>query len=204
MTKKQYSLMLVLALVAGLVGGVVSSQFLLGQPALAEKRAESKRIIEAEEFRLIDREGKHRITLKMEGLRETIPKLKFFDSDGKKTISLSGGSWPSMALWDESGSPRITIQLLAGIPTFQFYHQDATVSLMFSGSKQVLRDVSNNRIELSADGEPFLALADKTGLPRAILGSTEIKVKRTGEIRKRPVSSLVLFNEQGNVILEAP
>lgn len=63
MTKKQNSLMLVLALVAGLVGGVVSSWFLMGQPVYAEK--EAQKVIEAEEFRLVDRQGKIHAELSM-------------------------------------------------------------------------------------------------------------------------------------------
>ena len=38
MSRKQYGLMLVLALFAGLVGGVISSQFLMGEFALAEEQ----------------------------------------------------------------------------------------------------------------------------------------------------------------------
>lgn len=63
MNKKQYSLMLVLALVAGLVGGVVSSQFLMGQPAFAEKKSNPLKVVESEEFRLVDKDGKTRAFL---------------------------------------------------------------------------------------------------------------------------------------------
>ena len=50
MRKKEYSLMLVLALVSGLVGGVVSIQFLRGQSAFAEKKTEPPKVIEAQGF----------------------------------------------------------------------------------------------------------------------------------------------------------
>ena len=63
MNKKQYSLMLVLALVAGLVGGVVSSQFFMGQPAFAEKKSNPMKVVESEEFRLVDKDGKTRAFL---------------------------------------------------------------------------------------------------------------------------------------------
>jgi len=36
MNKKQFGLLLVLSLFAGLVGGMLTSQFFLGTPALAE------------------------------------------------------------------------------------------------------------------------------------------------------------------------
>ena len=63
MATKQYSLMIAIALIAGLVGGVVSSQFIGGQPAFARKTAYFKKVIEAEELRLVDKNGKTRAFL---------------------------------------------------------------------------------------------------------------------------------------------
>ena len=83
MNKKQYSLMLVLALVAGLVGGVVSSQFLMGQPAFAEKKAKPQKAIEAEEFRLVDKNGKTRAFL---GINKGQPR---FELHGKRGFPLA-------------------------------------------------------------------------------------------------------------------
>jgi hypothetical protein len=42
MNKKQFSLLLMLSLLAGLVGGMLTSQFFLGTPVLAERRLEPK------------------------------------------------------------------------------------------------------------------------------------------------------------------
>ena len=39
MNKKQFSLLPVLSLLAGLEGGILTSQFFLGTPVLAEKKA---------------------------------------------------------------------------------------------------------------------------------------------------------------------
>ena len=62
---KQYSLTVLLALVAGLVGGVVSSQFYIGQPVFAQKTEQPGKVIIAEEFRLVDKNGKTCATLGM-------------------------------------------------------------------------------------------------------------------------------------------
>jgi hypothetical protein len=83
MSKKQYSLMIVLALVAGLVGGVVSSQFLMGQPAFAEKKAKPQKVIEAQEFRLVDKDGKTRAFL---GINRGQPR---FELHGKRGFPLA-------------------------------------------------------------------------------------------------------------------
>ena len=54
---KQYRLILILALLAGFIGGVVSNQFLSAQTVSAQNEV-TKKIIEANEFRVIDTEGK--------------------------------------------------------------------------------------------------------------------------------------------------
>jgi len=56
MKTKQYSLMLTLALVAGLIGGFVSSCAI--QPVIAEKTVKPPKVIEGQEFRLVDMNGK--------------------------------------------------------------------------------------------------------------------------------------------------
>ena len=50
MNKKECILMLVLALVAGLVGGVMSSQLLTAQPAFAKRGTMMQKEVVAEKF----------------------------------------------------------------------------------------------------------------------------------------------------------
>ena len=57
MNKQQYSSMLLLALVAGLVGGVVSGQFFAGQSAIAEEEVPHEKVVKAERFLLVDKKG---------------------------------------------------------------------------------------------------------------------------------------------------
>jgi hypothetical protein len=147
MSKKQCSLMIVLALVAGLVGGVVSGQFLLGQPAFAEKMGKItkfKGMVQARGFNVVDEGGNIRAVL-----------------------TVSTDDYPMVALTNKKN------QVIA--------------SLM-----------------VSENGKPRLTLSDETGAFRAILGTTDLKQPTTGVIEKRPVSSLVLINEEGNVIWQVP
>ena len=111
MNRKQYSLMLVLALAAGLVGGVVSSQFLMSQPALAEKRAESKRIIEAEGMVIRDSNGIVRLELGVfKGLGEAGLRI-YFENGKSKAITLdSFGEMGRLTFWDkDSGYARVVL-----------------------------------------------------------------------------------------------
>ena|SRR3972149_2312968 len=63
MNRKEYWLMLMLAVVAGMVGGAMSSRIFIGVPVFAQKPAEPAKVITAEEFRLIDKDGKLRAML---------------------------------------------------------------------------------------------------------------------------------------------
>jgi hypothetical protein len=57
---------------------------------------------------------------------------------------------------------------------------------------------------VGANGEPTLSLADKSGMPRAILGSISLETTKTGTVQNRPPSSLVLFDKDGKVIQALP
>jgi hypothetical protein len=57
MGQKEYGLTLVLAAMAGLVGGGLSGRFLVGDPVIAEETPRHVKVFEAEQFRLVDKEG---------------------------------------------------------------------------------------------------------------------------------------------------
>jgi hypothetical protein len=54
-----------------------------------------------------------------------------------------------------------------------------------------------------SDGASSLGLYDEKGL-RAVLGRTKLEATRSGEVDESPLSSLVLFDEEGNVLWRAP
>jgi len=62
MDKKQYTLTVTLAVVAGLVGGVVSSWLFVGTPVFAQK-TEVAWVIKANRFTVVDEDGKERAAL---------------------------------------------------------------------------------------------------------------------------------------------
>ncbi len=57
---------------------------------------------------------------------------------------------------------------------------------------------------LSADGEPGVNLLDQNGILRAALGSPRLELGKAEPAGLLPFSSLVLFNEDGNPIWQAP
>ena len=58
-------------------------------------------------------------------------------------------------------------------------------------------------LSVRTDG-PSLVLRDENGKDRAVLGVTDLTIPRTESIEKRPPSSIVLFNEEGDVLWSAP
>lgn len=54
-----------------------------------------------------------------------------------------------------------------------------------------------------SDGKASLGLYDVEGL-RAVLGYTKLEAMGSGKMGERPVSSLVLFDENGSVVWRAP
>jgi hypothetical protein len=81
MQRKQQAFMVAVALIAGLVGGLVSSLFLSGQPVFAEKKPPHEPVVRAELFELVDEDGNLRgslaashtgfVTLKLSGKRSS-------------------------------------------------------------------------------------------------------------------------------------
>jgi len=91
---------------------------------------------------------------------------------------------------DKDGEPRALLGVLSsGEPGLQLYDRD-----------------ENGRIDLSlkANGRPGLELSDRNARVRAALGSTEIVVPDTGQVERRQVSSVVLFDQDGKVLWQVP
>lgn len=227
MNKKQYSLMIVLALVAGLVGGVVSSQFLAGQlmsgeSAFVEKRARPPKVIEAEEFRLVDNKGvllaklgkqeEFVIEIKKDGSREKhssgyAHKLVFFGDEGREAVSLgtSSGKISALSIYSHiKGQPsNIQLGMDAGGSASLWLAGEPRLFLLNEGFS--LESKPSGRFNLTfVDGEPTLEMIDKNSRSRIVLGVVELLNSKTGVTEKHPLSSLVLFNEKGNVIWKAP
>jgi len=54
---KQNGIVIILALTAGIIGGIISKQLFVTGPAFAEKTQMQQKVVIAEEFRVVDRFG---------------------------------------------------------------------------------------------------------------------------------------------------
>lgn len=85
MSKKQYGLLVLVALLAGIVGGVVSSQILEVRLMVSPGALPREKTIRTERMELVSQEG--RVLAAFESLNGS-PKLRFFDKEGKPVITL--------------------------------------------------------------------------------------------------------------------
>jgi hypothetical protein len=191
MNKKQFSLLLMLSLFAGLVGGMLTSQFFLGTLVLAEKKVGAQNVVVAEEFRLVDKEDK---ILSTWGMYAGGPGIVLFGKNGqfRAVFSLtSPDEGPVLTFADNKGNHRATVGLGA--------ERQPYVTLRDQAGKERIS------LSLDEDGDPYLALYDQAENERAILGTIDsTKLKRTGTIEKRSVSSLVLLGKDGQITWKTP
>lgn len=200
MSRKQYISLVVLALAAGLAGGMVSSWFFSNQLVFAKeatKKAEEIspefRVIMAREINLLGLDRKPRIKLAVDQNGE--PGLHFYNEKGCYRAGFSvGQGTPALTMRDKSGL-RLQIGLMRLIST-----GDEWPTILLMDNKGVERAI----LTLDIEGRPHLALKNAKGNNLVVLGFADLKHTQTGVIEKRPLSSLVLFNEKGNVIWQAP
>ena len=191
MTKKQYSLFLILPLLAGFVGGTLASQFFAGKPAYADKMTESKKMVTAEEFRLVNKKGE---VLSTWGMYAGGPGIVLFSKGGeyRAVFSLtSPEEGPILTLADKGGHYRTVMGLGA--------ERQPYIALRDEEGRERLA------LTLNDEGEPALLFYDKDKNRRVMLGTVDLtKMKRTGTIQKQSAYSLLLLGEDGKVIWKTP
>ena len=137
---------------------------------------------------LRDPDGKVRATL---GLEPHGPGLVFTDRQGVSRVALDvpGDDAARLVLQDGAGVTRAALAIdKTGA---------ATVRLM-DGTGRPRATLA------STDVGPALTLSDPNGAPRAVVGPVELRDPRRATAVRRPASSVVLFDQDGKVIWQAP
>jgi len=242
MNRKQFIFTLLLALLSGLMGGVLSIWFLLPPSVLAQ--GEPQKVITAQEFRVVDEDGQVKVLINVlpDGSPSLIlfgesPALALVDQnlESRLMIGIFADQKPGLVIYDKSGNSRAELALGGtGNPrlTLQDEEENKKIELtvgtnlrstiraiLESGEKSepdefiephmILSDgksstwITTSSLDISNE-RPHLTLTDEESNTRAVLGSTELKITRTGSTEIRAPSSLVLFDEEGNVVWSAP
>jgi hypothetical protein len=208
MKKRDYALMLTVAMFFGLVGGGMMSWVFNSQLVFAQKTAGHEKVIMAEEFRLVDKDGAQLATLHVDQTGQ--PNMIINDIAHTPRLTMSFGSEGALkfGLNDKKGKKTVFMEvddkgaatLGMGIPNIRF-------SVSADGRPFLyLSDGTRPRAVLGLwpDGDPNLTLIGKDGNRRAVLGSIEPETSQIAIIDKRPISSLVLYGEDGRVIWNTP
>ncbi|MGD8372840.1 MAG: hypothetical protein PVG64_03050 [Syntrophobacterales bacterium] len=109
MRKTNLSLIVILALVAGLVGGILLSQTQMGKTVLARESFRPEEFVSAKEFRLVDENGRTLAVLGGHPGKEPFlpiePALRFYDKSGELVVLLGlvPSNKPKLALFDGHG-----------------------------------------------------------------------------------------------------
>lgn len=203
MRRRQYLLLVALAVVSGLVGGALSSRVFLAKPAAAQdspppiddmlKEAVKElilytKVISAEGFRLV-KDGKEfgRFAVSSNG----VPELVLLDKNGSERVILKIGAGLSAGL-DLGGKPS------SGHRTGLYVSSDGSPGLYLCGKDSFIPRI---KIGMLSDSMPAITLYDEKFKPRATLGRVELKSTSTGAVRSE--YSLVLFDKDGEVIWSA-
>ena len=103
------SLLVILALLAGLAAGVLLSQTKIAKTVLARESFQPEEFVSAKEFRLVDANGRTLAVLGGHPGKEPFlpiePALRFYDNNGELVILLGlvPSSKPKLALFDGHG-----------------------------------------------------------------------------------------------------
>lgn len=178
MSTKQYGLTLALAMIAGMVGGVVSSWFFIGRLMVAQKIPQQAKVLRAERFELVDQSGKVRAVLDTGGRAPTGESITMIES-------MTGiAPEPALRLYDRDGNVRGVFGLwLDEDPVLEYRGKDGKSRVRLASTPdqasflQLSDKAGMTLIELDIDfkGDPSLLLRGKNSSPLASFGVTDGK-----------------------------
>lgn len=131
----RYNTCIVVSIIAGVMGGILSSLVLVDKPVMADMRFPS--VSTAEEFRLVDAHGRLRALLAFSPDGE--PYLALLDQHETRKVWLGLSKESGLAIRDIDGKTRLVLSL----------DGDGEPTLVFSDRQQNTRALSS--IELKAE-----------------------------------------------------
>ena len=187
MSRKQYCLLLALAMLSGLVGGAVSSRFVMGEQVFAQRPApepvtfpqfiasKPAEVIRAHKFELVDRDGKTRASLELgpEFTEETLHSM-LEPVLPQENIKTADDTSPRLVLFDVDGK-YLTKLGLHGIYLYDKKNGSlpiAQLHVLPDGTPYLGLQGKDFRAEItkSVAGITGLAIYDKQGIARTGLG----------------------------------
>ena len=194
MNTKQTILFGIFALLGGIIGGILSD----GLPRVAVAKSDVEKVIRAEKFELVDTNGNVRAFLVHEyGDTNFVIGRKGIDSylslhQNPQNVSLWLNHKNSNGVVAFANESRVQLGLFG-----KYISQNPKPD-------QIQFIPPTVEIEILSDGNPTLQIRDVNRKLRLALGKTELKNKKTGSTENRSTGSIVVFDEEGNVVYSVP
>ena len=182
--------------------------------AAGKAKAAVPQVVRAQKFELVDGQGKVRVSLSI--LADGAARLDMLDKDAKSRAALRlwpDGS-PRLDMVDKDGKKRMMLGVMddgrpgltltrgvrdRGGLVLGFTTPDIPSLALSSADGFVRTDLT-----VTPGGGARVTLYDEKGHVRAELGGTGSEGRESMGIQHRPESSLVLFDEEGTVLWQAP
>ena len=126
-----------------------------------------------------------------------IGSLAFADKSSINRLKSIGAE--KFVVTDKDGDIRAVFGIVEEAPALMMFGKDDSLPRLIIFDSKICRA----ELSLKVNGEPSLHLYDEKGTMRTALGAVRIKTPKTGDI-KNLYSSLVLFDEDGNIDWSAP
>lgn len=211
-----------IAMAAGLIGGLLSGGMIKDETVIAQETPAPVKVVTAEEFRLVGKDGKARAGLVARD--DGAASLAFYDGSGKirAEMGVNAAGVSELALYDQAGKQRkpegfaYLFVLPNGGPRLSLVGDAAnlTVASPQLASHATLKVEPDHNPVLSLeghgkgsalltmlhDGNPSFVLYDPEGYRRAMLEVSEMGAKGKGP----PRSALMLLDKNEKLIWSAP
>ncbi len=209
MNRKDLSIIVIVAVVAGLIGGVVSGTvFHAGLVAAQEGSTPQGIIVEktirTEKLEIVD-PSSGRVVGRFMSIGPH-GHLEVGSRGEKSTAFIELHTGAGLATLQINGEALATLQLNGGVKEGTIHWNKIILSTDESSNVLTMVNPSRDleaRLVVQKEEGVSLALKEK-GMPRTVLGNIQLRSAPTEELIKRPVSSLVFFNRNGDVIWKAP
>jgi hypothetical protein len=208
MSKKRFFLMFIAASVSAFLGCFVSNQLYLSANAVANDNGKQQsiqplehklppefKVVEANQFRLVDLEGNCLAKLTIEEEENKFLEMVL----GPTKTSKTSKTYHAVL---EMGTGYRSMRMTKDEVEFRAGSTQASLASgnLFLKDKSFIKIYADNMLR----GGTSIEIYDEDGNKRAALGSVNLNVIATGEIQNRPESSLVLFGKDGKVVYSAP
>ena len=214
--------MMLVAIIAGWIGGMLPGAMLRSDPVIAQE-ASASTAVTAEEFRVVGKDGKVRAVIGAQP--DGSASAAFYDLHGhvRAEIGLNAAGVAELALYDQAGKQRkpqgfaYMFVLPNGGPRLSLIGDAANLTIAsdrLAGYATLKIEPDNNPVlslegedkgaallTMLQDGSPSLTLYDPEGYRRAAL---EIRELRAPGKEPVPKSTLTLYDKNEKVIWSAP